>query len=486
MTETPTLDDLERDLVRALHAKAEQVPAGDLPFAADRPAADPVVRLAPARRRGRVLAVAAAVAVVAGALGALALDRRGGDGSVATAPVAAVRYGAAGEGTAGVALPAPPPGWTLREVDAGARSFEQHDARWQLFGDDGASPMTRGVLVGSVVDVEGRVIESASHTVHGEPASVVPSPEPMAPTGALQASWIDGDVVHDATAVGMTGDELVAFLDALVPHDEPADGFRAPAGSPLPEVAASTAGGSLSSRFTYAVPGAPGSEVAVSAASTDRYAGLLHRMAGERTGGGLAVRGRLGGDGLPFVSLARDDGWTVDVLAHGTSPADAPALLDAALAGLAPVTRQEVLDMALDAPVTATHAVGGWRVEVHGTAAEDVALCLSPEAGEPVCTTAESAPSVGLTSGSVLLGGEWVVVTVTDGARAATVQTAPESLAGGWPPDFSPTELGGEQHTSGEHVVGIVEVPPGVGAVDVLVIDGSYGVGSAGYARPAG
>jgi hypothetical protein len=102
-----------------------------------------------------------------------------------------------------------------------------------------------------------------------------------------------------------------------------------------------------------------------------------------------------------------------------------------------------------------------------------------------VCTTAESsAGAPGLTTGSAIVGGEWMVAALTDGPDPAVVQTAP-SLAHGWPEDFSPEELGGERQRSGDRLVQVFAIPPDVEAVDVMIPTGEEAAGFA-YDRPAG
>ena len=135
--------------------------------------------------------------------------------------------------------------------------------------------------------------------------------------------------------------------------------------------------------------------VRVSATSVDPYGGLLHRVDGrtDATGTALVRRLDVAGPDDPLLSVARADGWTVDVVSQGSTTARAhPSVLSDLAATLQPVTRQQAVDLGLAEPVTATYELaGGQTVEVHGTAVEDVALCLTT-ADDRTCGTAESLP----------------------------------------------------------------------------------------------
>lgn len=478
MTGSPVLDDLELEVVRTLRAKAAQIAVDDAPFRPGAVAVLAPVTPVPARRpRRRTLATAAAVVLVAGLVaGAVGVARLAGTGTAGPTLATGVAYTTRSQGTAGFVAAAVPDGWSLQQMSVGSTTSPGHGARWQLFGSAG-SPLARGVLVGTARNDESRVVEGGSRTVHGRPAEVRPSPEPAAPAGAVAASWIEGDVVHDALAVGMDEGELVAFLDALVARDDPAAGFDAPADSPLPEAAAATVEDSYTTTLVYGDTAGHGATV--TASSSDRYGGLLHRLAGTPGDGGFVMRGTLGGEpgAPPFASVARGDGWTVDVVGAGAGG----AVLDDILASVEPATTRQLVDLGVAQPVTDRYEVGGWSAEVHGTTAEAVAMCLMPASGAPVCTTAEDAGGGRLTAGSALVAGRWVVVTVAPG-EAATIRTTEV------PPPVSARTVDlsaqGDQVRAGGAVVQLVPVPADVDAVEVMVpTPGGQAVGFI-YGRP--
>lgn len=490
MNDTPTgastaLDDLERDVVRALRAKADQLLVDDRPFRADATPVEPTRLGSPGPRR-RVLALAAAVAVLAGGVAAVqrlssADDREARPGTLAAGP----RYTMRDDGMAGFLPATLPDGWTLQDLDAGNTLVARSELTWQLFGDDGPSPLSPGVLVGSTANEEGRVIEDATRTIHGRPASVGPSPEPQAPDGALRASWIAGDVVHDAIAVGTTEAELVAFLESLTPHDDPTTGFVAPADADLREIETATVGDQYTARATYAGPAGGNDTVMVTTESPDRYGGLLHRLAGEPGIDGFVLHGTSGGDrDHPFASLARRDGWTLEVMSEASpSVAEDPALLDELLDGLEPVTTQQLVDIGLAEPVTATATVGGWTVDVHGTDAAALAMCLTPDAGRTACTTAEDWHVPDVTTGSAVVDGRWTVTVVADRTTSPTVQPAPNGYAE-WPEGAPRDALHGEQERTGDQVVEVFTIPADVDAVGVTVPTGDGQATGITYDRP--
>lgn len=489
MTDTPTLDDIEQQVIRTLSAKADQIVVEDTPFRPREVAPGEVVWLAPApRRHRRVLAVAAAAAVLVGAVGIVHRLSSPDDADMTlSTTLAGQRYAMRAAGTAAFVPARLPEGWTLQQWSPGSTMFGGSEVRWQLFGGREAAPVGRGVLVGSATNDAARVIPNPTHSVRGQAATVGPSPDPRAPAGTLTASWIDGDVVHDALAVGTTEAELVAFLESLVALEDPATGFEEPAAGGLSEIDAAAVDDQYTSSLTYAGPGGENDTITVTAESSDHYGGLFHRLVGEPGSDGLMIHGQLDGDpDLPFVSLARDDGWTIEVLSQGSpSVAQGPALLNAIVASLEPVTGQQLVDIGLAAPVTATEAVGEWTIELHGTGVDNLAMCLTSGSGETVCSTAESsAGAPGLTTGSAIVGGEWIVAALTDGPDPAVVQTAP-SLAHGWPEDFSPEELGGERQRSGDRLAQVFAIPSDVEAVDVMIPIGEEAAGFA-YDRPPG
>jgi hypothetical protein len=482
MNEAPVLDDLERQLARALRAKAGQILVDDVPFDPDAGSPLHVVPLTRHRTPGRRALAAAAAAVVVVGLGAAAVGiaRQARVPGSPTVTLATARYIVREDGPAGFVPARLPAGWALRDMNVGATTSPGHGARWQLFGS-AASPMARGVVVGTVRNDEGRTIEGATRTVQGRPAEVRPAPDPAAPPGAIQATWIDGGIVHEAIAVGMDEAELLAFLDALVPRDDPAAGFDAPGGTPLPEVVRAAVEDSYTTSVVYADPA--GGTVTVTATSSDPYGGLLHRLAGEPGPDGYVRHGAIGGDpSNGFVSVARSDGWTVDVAGSGSATtAEDSAILDGILASAAPVTTRQLVDLGVAQPVTATSAADGWTVELHGTPSAPVALCLTPDAGgTPTCTTAEDAAPWGLTAGSARVDGRWLVATVSD-REPATIRTAaldPTRTVDG--EDLTPADQPGTPE------VHVVTVPAGAEAVEVTVPTvGGQAVGFV-YGRPGG
>lgn len=498
MNGTPTLDDrhdlddFERDIVHALRVKADQLVVDDGPFDAEaRPGAPRLVPSSsgpagPSLRR--VLALAAAVAVLGGAV--VVAQRLGPAGTGGTrgpeAVAAAGTYTVPDSGPAALLPATVPEGWTLREVNAGRTYTEPAETTWQLFGVDAPSPLPRGVLVSSAVNAEslsGRIIDGQEHDVGEEPL-IGPAQEPLAPAGTLEATWLDGDVLHRALAVGVPEDELATFLASLVPHDDPATGFGAPADLPLLETT------SVADRYTasatYAGPAGEADTIRVTASAPGDYGGLLHRLVGEPGDEGPALRGDTGGDpAYPFVSRARPDGWTVEVLgvASPTVAAD-PAVLDAFLDALAPLSREQLVDVVAAEPVTTTGTAGGWSVEVHGTGVGAVGLCLAADAGERACTTAETSALPGLSTGSALVGDQWVVAAVHDDAIAPTVSAVRGGAQG--PPYPQEDRLRAERGRSDDdRAVEVFAVPPDVDTVAVTVSTGPDG-GATGvlYDRP--
>jgi hypothetical protein len=431
VTSTDTVDDLERTIARTLAAKADQLDIDDPRHSLlDDPHGGPpatVIHLTPRRpSRRRVLAVAAAAAVLLAGLGVA--RRLGGEPEVATLGAAGTAvYAGQTPGTVGLLPEAVPAGWALSTLDVGASSEGDGLHHWQLFGDGESAPLGRGVLVGSAAGGD-RVIEGATRTVHGEPAWVGPPADPSHPAGAVDASWIEDGVVHDVISVGLSDDELIAFLDALEPRDEPTTGFDVPEAA-FPEVGSATVGGGRTTTATYVGPAGTTDTVRVMARSSDLYGGLLHRLDGADSAGGRVRRGQLDGDPRDrYVAQARDDGWSVEVLSTGSATATAdPVVLDAFLTALRPTSYQELVDLVVAQPITGTHPVGGGRtVELHGTPAEDLGVCVTASGGTTVCAPAEALPGTdALVAASLVVDGHWVVVTLSDAERRAAVRTEP-------------------------------------------------------------
>jgi hypothetical protein len=386
------------------------------------------------------------------------------------------------EGTAGFVASALPDGWALRELNVGGSTWLGEDTHWQLFAT-GGSPDAGGVIVGSVRNdgPNQRSIQDSGRTVRGRPADV--RPNPWAAPGAISVSWIDGGVVHDAVAVGMDETQAIALLDGLTARHDPAAGFDAAAGAALTEVGHATVGDGTTTSVVYGDPA--GGTVTVIATTADAYGGLLHRLAGVPGPDGYVLHGSSEGDPADaFVSVARSDGWTVDVTAQDSaSAAQDPAVLDWIAASLVPTTTQQFVDLGVAEPVTATYVAGGWTVELHGTGAEAVAMCLTAASGTRVCTTAEDAVPWSLTAGSALVDGRWVVATVNEGEPASLRTAALDPTAA---PDAEDLAAPGQDRNRREDdpVVQVVTVPDGAEAVDVRVpMTGGQEVGFV-YVRP--
>jgi hypothetical protein len=485
MNTTTDLDDFDRDLVRALRAKADQILVDDSPFNPEaRPAAAIRLDTRRPRRAGRVLAAAAAVAVLVGGVAAVYRMDSVNDRDEATPLSAGSRttYTSDKDGVAAFLPAALPPGWALQDVTAGHAYSLRAPETWQLFGEEGTTTSAHGVVVSSGVNAEGGVVEGATHTVNGRPVKVGPSPWPLAPAGALQASWQDGDIIHDSVAVGMTEAELVAFIESLTPLDDPATGFAASAASSLAELDTVTVAEQFLATAEYTGPGAD-DVVAVTTEAPDRFGGLLNRLAGEPGAGGHVLRGDR--EGQRFVTVARDDGWSIQITAGGSTVDQQPALLDELLAGMRPATPQQVIDIGLAEPVTATGTVGGRTVDIHGTDAAPVAMCLTPDTGDRVCTTAEDWLPVPVTTGSALVDGQWVFTVVSDTTFVPTVRPAPNGATEG-PFDSSQEAFDPERAESGDQVIQVFTVPAGVDTIGAYVDTvGGQGMGMV-YARPAG
>lgn len=463
MSQLTTADDLERDIARTLRAKADQLVVGDDPFpdTAVGRVAPTRLRTPPARRR-RVLAAAALVVVLAG--GALIGLRRGAD----TDRHAAMRAPDAWLDET-VAFGPGDDGWQL----AGVHLTEASDAdpvTWQLFGARDEVPVPRGLLVGTVHGRWSVPSQSLPFTIHGQAGTIGPPLDPSLPTGTSEAVWGVGEVWYRALAVGLTDAQMLAVLDSLVPRagavgfDPPADGSLAL----LDESATRDAGGAAA---TYT--GADG-DVIVNAVRRDAYGGLLHRLAGSPTDAGIVLVGDLGDhpSGQTSVTILRDDGWTVAVAGDAGLATD--DLTDLARRAR-PVARREVIAWAADQPVTGRVEAGDWSVRVHGTAEADTAVCLSARSDDgEVCTTADAA--VDITTASVPLGDDWLVVTLTNPPNRAIVRTAP-----GGSGNLGET-IDGELGRGDGRLVQVTAVPEGVDAVDVG--GWSSGGGAHTYRRP--
>jgi hypothetical protein len=464
-----------------LDVKADQLVVDDEEtFDADMPPSVTLVRASPdvtgprwiRQHRRRLLAMAAAVAVLVGAA-AILRTRTTGSGSV-IASQNVVWYS---DHVSSIEVPSLlPDGWTITDVYPDSPG-PTNRTTWQLFAVDGPSPLPRGVVVGSKPGVSRSLPDGPTFTVRGQDAVASPSNHPFVPAGALEVDWAEGDDFHDVVAVGMTQDEVVDFLDSLTLRAGGEAGFDAPPGASLDELDRVTEADQMHSwGAAYNGPEGAGS-LTVTADDVPFGGGLLHRLVGEPHAGGLMIRN---GDGH-FVSLLRTDGSTVDLSSDSSAIVEQPGGIVATLDSLQPTTREALLDMALAQPVRKTATVDGWRVEVHGQT-EDLAVCLTPPAHAPahapVCTLGFS--DAELTTGSALVDGEWVVVALTDG-RTPTVETEPMYD----PVDDGEREtLEGVLDRSDGRLVELVRVPASADAVSVTVPDSANTAQGTGHLRP--
>ncbi|HKY66479.1 MAG TPA: hypothetical protein VJM49_08925 [Acidimicrobiales bacterium] len=473
-------DTLERDLARTLTAKADQVDVAEPPpmFAdGDRHSAV-VIHLSPRRSglRRAVLAAAGVAAVVAVVVAGTTARRD--EPEVAVERPDRRTSGAAGVGADPlVFLPSSvPEGWSLVAVDAAPGRFEIGPQQWQLFGAPDRVPGSPGVLVGTAPRGD-RVIVEPNDRIHGAPAEVGDPDDPSHPAGSVTAQWIEGDVVHDVVAVGMSGHDVVEFLDALVARDDPGAGFDAPADTALRESGAATVLAAAGASVTYAAPHDPDHTVQITTASTDVHGGLLHRLDGTAGPDGWSLVRRVTSDdgGPRLVSAVRPDGWTVDLA--GWNGVD-DATLDAFLASLELASGDDLIDLASAQPVTARYAFADRTVEVHGTEREPVGMCVTGAGGaEPSCSTAEALPVEGrLAASSLVVDGRWVVVTIS-GDDALDVHTAPADPAGWADHDSRELSPAAMVHRGGVDVA-VYEVPGGTKAVEAVAMADGTTVGA--------
>jgi hypothetical protein len=478
MNESPTLDDFERSIAHTLHVKAGQLVVDDEEtFDADVSPTVMMVRVSSdatrpgwiRQHRRRLLAMAAAVALLVGGAAILRTGSSNSGSVVASQNV--VWY----SDVSSMEVPSLlPDGWTIADVFPD-NPGPSNGTTWQLFAVDGPSPLSRGVIVSSEPDAGRGLPPGPTLTVRGQDAVTGPSNQPGIPAGAVEVDWAEGDYFHDVVAVGMTLDEVVDFLESLTPRAGGEAGFEAPPGASLDELDTVTDAEQTHSwggRFTG--PEGVGS-LTVSAYNVSFGGGLLHRLVGEPHAGGLMIRY----DDWD-VSLLRPDGWTVDMSTDSSAIGEQPGGIEATLDSLQPADPQELLDMALAQPVRETATVDGWTVEVHGLT-EDLGVCLTPPAHEPVCALGQSYR--GLTTASALVGGEWVVVALTDG-RTPTFETGPLPNA---EPDSAADDyetLEGVVDRSDGRVVELVRVPADADAVSVTIWETPNSGFGTGHLRP--
>ena len=432
-------------------------------------------------RRVAVTSLAAAAALVVGGLGVVRLTGLGGSDPDVVVPASVSGYATTSESPTLLVPLEVPAGWTLVSADALPYPGElPGPATSQLFAADGRPPLGRGVVVTSTRALDGAGDDGtddadATHTIRGRPAMVDGS------GGELMATWSEDGVDHIANAVGLPERELLDFLESLVPHDDPVTGFTAPAsaGTALAERDTVVDSEQLSSLLVYAGP--DGEEVEVSGASPG-IGSLLRRLDGTPYQGGLLAR-HLDGGTRPEVLFTRADGWTASVAVEAGSPD--PAVLDAIAAGVEPRTVGELVDDGRLGPVTDLAEVDGTTVEVHGSDAGDLALCVIPADGDPVCGNVAAPAGYRMSTASLVVDGRWTVVTVVEGDEPGQIIAEPEE---GWgdPIDPNPGEvLDGPQARSGDRTVTIVTVPDEVDALVAQSPMTDLGSTGRGYFRPS-
>jgi hypothetical protein len=345
---------------------------------------------------------------------------------------------------------------------------------------DGTPPLPRGVVVESWVERVPLDPEEGNGTVRGQSAVLEPFEPAWAGPATLQARWVEDGVSHRAISVGLSRTELVAFLDALDPHRDAATGFDAPAGAALPELDAATVTDPYFAMLAYEGPA--GERIELTAQYPGWDGGLLHRLAGRPRGADLVLT--TPGGPSPSVSVARDDGWTVDVMAAEGTP-DA-ALLDALASSAEPFTMQEAIDSGLLGPVTLREAVGDRIVEVVGREdGTNLLLCLSSESGDQVCTAAHGSTDTGFSSAAFAVDGQWFIVEVAEGDESGKAFARPrptnaeEAMVDY---DHDPT-LDGDRVEADGHVVEVVAVPDDVETVVVMSPMGDDGSSGVSYYR---
>ncbi|MDD9371704.1 MAG: hypothetical protein PV358_16415 [Acidimicrobiales bacterium] len=467
MSPTPTLDDdLERDIARTLHTKADQltVDASPFPHAAVGHVESTRVTTSPSPRR-RLLAVAAVVILLAG--GAAVVRGWSADKTDRETTDAA----GAPEAWLDETVAFWPAGQEWEPLTVSLSTVEATDpTTWQLFGDKADTRMTDGVLVGSMhvpeggsneIEVEG---ETPEHLIHGQWAFVGPPRYAGGlPQGTIVANWAEGTTFHTALAIGRTEAELAAVLDALEPTDDAAAGFDPSADGSLEQIATATTTDEVR---TYTEFAGPMGDLAVSAGPQAPFGGLLHRLAGTPTNGGTMLVTGATPNGSFEVSYAREDGWFVSASPSGPDGADLPAdEMSELIREARPVTRRDLIDWAVGQPVAGTADVGEWTVRLHGTGDHIAGVCLVPRTGDEACAMADDTND-GAWTASFPVGDEWLVVAVTNAPDRPLVRTAPHSRS-----DLGDV-IDGQTGRTGGRLVHVVAVPDDVRSVRAGSWDG--------------
>lgn len=452
MSSAPPLDDLERDIARTLRTKADQlvVDAGPFPHAAVGHVESSRVTVASSPRR-RLLAVAAVMVLLAGGSAVLrgwASGTAGRDTTDATGASEAWLDET-------VAFAPPGDGWEMEDIVL-AKPTDPTRTTWQLFGEDQDQPAARGVLVGTVDGGWAGPSDDWQHMIHGHRGTIA-RPADL-PSGTFEAVWDVGGVWHRAFALGDTDAEALALVESLVPRDDATEGFDRPTDGSLEEIDTATTVADAGTDATFV---GPDRVVTVTTRSQDPYGGLLHRLAGTRTPGGtiLASDAGDGPDGSQQAIHLGEDGWSVTVVESGSEAADLSTKDVSRLARrMRPVPREEVIEWATEPPVTAAFAAGEWTVRVHGTNESDTGVCVVAPSGDEGCATAEQ--SYDHTTASLPLGGDWVVLAITNWPdRPHTRDPMGSSGSMG---DF----LEGDAGRSGDRLIEVVTVPDTIQAVE--------------------
>jgi hypothetical protein len=454
-------------LATALRQAAASVPSAEHDL--DR------VRQRARRRRRRAVAgtgIAAAACLLLGGLGVHRLVSA--DDAEVIVPTSVSGWERSGQSQTLLVPRSMPNGWTLAWLDT--EPFPDQGSgptTSQLFAVDGQPPLRRGFVVSSQAadDAEGL---QATHTVRGQPATM--DQEPGIP---LVGSWIEDGVNHEFTAVGMNEAELMSALESLVPHEDPTTGFAAPTGAALPELDAVTTSEPSASAIGYSGP--HGQEIEVTAESPGAGT-VINRLVGEPLGDGL-IRRHPDPD-YPWVSRGRPDGWTVTVAVAAGSPD--PALLDAVADSVERSTLGQFIESDAAGEMTTLAAVDNMTIEVHGRDDHDLVMCLVPAPGRPVCEGASDYDDYGFTTGSFLVDGDWIMVTITDGDEPGHVLVEPED---GWDEHSMDADLGGdpldgEQVRSDGRTIEVVTVPDDIDDVTVMSPMTENGAAGNGQSRP--